>query len=117
MKTKKICKNLNQNTKICALMGYPDDAGQYCEVRMNCVSLNTLPKDVIKNVRSGHDITLQILPKCEIVVFAKSPQIMDQYVATMGENHIKDMFEAMSKYNNPEDGPLWATCNLEDMMV
>ena len=116
MKTR-INKKFNERAKICAIRGYFDKTGRYCEVRVNNILLNTLPKEAIKEVSSGYDITIQILPKRKIAVFAKSPQIMDQYVAEMGENHIKDMFGAMSKYNNPDDGPLWATYNLENLMV
>ena len=116
MTTKKIYKILNQNTKICAWMGYLDKTGRYVEVRENRVAINILPKDVIKKVSSEHDIALQVFPKYEIVAFAKSPQIMDQYVEVMGENHLKDMFETMSRYNNPEDGPLWTTFDLDNLM-
>ena len=93
MKTKPICKNLNQNNKICVLMGYLEEAGRYCEVRVNRVSHNNLPKNAIKKMSLGHDIAIQVVPNHEIVVFAKNPRVLDLYVEVMGENHIRHIFE------------------------
>jgi len=109
MKAKINHTKLNRNTKLCALMGYFDENGQYCETYVDEVALADLPKDAIGEVGAGHDITIQILPKRDIVVFAKNPRDMDKYQDLMGANYIKEMLDAFSKYNKPEDGRFWAT--------
>jgi hypothetical protein len=90
-------------------MGYFDENGRYCEVRNDKVFLKNLPETAIRKVMEGHDILIQVLPKIDIVVFAKNAHDLERYLETMGTDHVKDLLVAMSKYNNPEDGSQWAT--------
>lgn len=97
------------NTKLCTWMGYFDENGRYCEVRNDKVFLKNLPETAIRKVMEGHDILIQVLPKIDIVVFAKNAHDLERYLETMGTDHVKDLLVAMSKYGNPEDGSQWAT--------
>ena len=116
MKAKINHTKLNRNTKLCALMGYFDEKGQYCETYVDEVVLADLPKDAIREVGAGHDITIQILPRCDIVVFAKTVHDMDKYKELMGADCIKGLLDAFSKYNNPEDGRLWLTYDFSTLI-
>lgn len=109
MKVKINCHKNDHNTKLCALMGCFDETGRYCEVGIDDVRLGDLPQCEIKKVREGHDVLIRILPKTDIIVFARSADDLIDYLETMGANHVKDLLVAMSKYNNPEDGSLWTT--------
>lgn len=89
--------------------GYYDKNDQYHEKYADNVVLNNLPKEVTGAMSSGRDIIIQILPKRYITLFSKNSKVMYQYVEAMGKDHIKGLLDAMSQYNNPEDGSLWAT--------
>lgn len=109
MKTKFKRIKTNDTAKLCAWMGYFDENGRYCEVRNDKVFLKNLPETAIEKVMEGHDILIQVLPKIDIVVLAKNAHDLEWYLDTMGADHVRDLLVAMSKYNNPEDGSLWAT--------
>lgn len=113
MKKKTTIKNHRVQRKFYTMLGYYDQNGQYHEQCVDNVVLDNLPKDVIKEVSAGHDITIQILPKSDIVIFAKSAEDMDKYLDTMEENHIEGMLAAFSKYNDPSIGRIWTTYDFD----
>ena len=109
MKVKINNRKLARNAKICAWMGFFDENGQYCEARTDNVVLGNLPEETIREVRAGHDITIHVLPKSEIIAFAKNAHDMDKYVEAMGKEDLLNVLMAWSEYDNPEGISLWGT--------
>lgn len=109
MKVKIKHHKINRSTMLCAYLGYFDEDGSYCEVRCDEVILEKLPPETIEKVREGHDITIHIVPNYEVVVLAKNARDIDKYLEVQGAEHLMELLEALSMYNNPEDGSLWAT--------
>ena len=106
-------KKLDRNLKLIALIGRVDESGRYSETYVENVVLGSLPKEAIRQVRTGHDITIQVVPKHDIAILAKSPQDIQRYVESMGENHTRELLYALSKYNDPEDGIFWTVYDFE----
>ena len=113
MKKKTTIKKNRGQRKLYVVMGSYDQNGQYHERRKDNVVLNNLPKDVIREVSAGHDITIQLLPKCGITVFAKSAKDMAKYLDSMGANQVEVILEAFSKYNDPDIGWIWGTYDFD----
>lgn len=113
MKKKTNIKKYRGQRKVCTVLGYYDQTGQYHEHCVDKVVLDNLPEDVIREVSAEHDITIQILPKVDIVVFAKNAKVMAKYLDSLEENYIEGMLAAFSKYNDPDGGRIWATYDLD----
>lgn len=109
MKEKINNRKLDRNAKICAWLGYFDEEGRYYEARSDEVVLGNLPEETIREVRAGHDITIHVLPKSEIIAFAKDVHDMDKYIETMGKDDLLNMLMAWSECDNPEGVSLWGT--------
>ena len=105
---------VSNNATYYVVIGLMDENGKYNETYREDVVLRDLPRDAVNILRQGHDVSLHIVPKSEIVVFLKSRNILDQYLAEMksGPEYFEGLLTALSKYDNP---PVWGTYNLGDV--
>ena len=67
---------LNRYTTVCTVIGYYDENTEYKERTFEDLPIKELSKRVSKNIYLDHDVTVQIAPKKEIRVFAKSMEEM-----------------------------------------
>jgi hypothetical protein len=107
----------NRNTTVYAIVGYYDGNGIYHEENLGNLSIKTLPTRVARNIYPEHDITIQIAPKEEVRMFAKSMSIIESFNSLHSNDEgIKGMFDAFSKYNGPyENGDyIWTTTDIEE---
>lgn len=103
------CIKSTRNAKYYAWMGCFDVNGRYYEQYVEEVVLSNLPESMLRDADFGHDITVQILPKSDIIIFAKNAHDMDKYKEIMGADCAKEMLDAFSKYNDPKNGRFWLT--------
>ena len=105
---------VSNNATYYVVIGLIDENGKYNETYREDVVLRDLPRDAVNILRQGHDVSLHVVPKSEIVVFLKSRNILDQYLAEMksGPEYFEGLLTALSKYDNP---PVWGTYNLGDV--
>lgn len=112
MKVKINSNNIYKDTKLFVLGAYIDEDGCYREVLFKELEPDFFPEGVIKKISWKHDITMHIVPKYSIIVFARSMEDIDEYIKINGKQYIKTMFDLYYGYNLPEDYGLWAYYNL-----
>ncbi len=107
----------NRNKAVYVVVGYYDESGIYHEETLDNFAIKALPTGIAKNIYPEHDITIQIAPKEEIRVFARSVSVLENYKHIGGkEDRIKGLFDAFSKHNDPyENGDyIWSTVDIEE---
>ena len=89
----------------CMLVGYYDEKGEYCEMIGEDLELKNIDESISKNIFLNYDITMHIVPRIEVRVFAKSIKDFETLLKVEGDpNHIKGIFDAFSKHNESVNG-------------
>lgn len=110
MKSRTNYTNFNKATTLCVLMGYYDDTDQYCETCVEDIAFDKLPAYVMREVSSGDDVSILIVPREGIFVFAKKTD-MDKYTKTFEAGHVKSLLDSFSNLIIPDEDNLWARYN------
>lgn len=110
MKTRTKNSTFHRATTICVLMGYYNDTNQYCETYTEDINLDRLPEYVIREVSWGDDVSIMIVPREGIFVFAERDD-MDRYKVTFEAGHVKGLLDAFSNLIIPDGSNLWARYN------
>lgn len=108
--------NFNRNTTVYVVVGYYDESGVYHEEALGNFAIKELPTKMARNIYPDHDITMQIAPKEEVRIFAKSISILESFKNLHNDNGgIKGMFDSFSEYiGHSENGEyIWTTFDIE----
>ena len=93
---------IKKNDKFYTWAGYFDENDNYCELYGKEILANRLDEAAIKELSVGHDITIALAPKLELVAFAKYKHDIDRFREEVGDDHVKLLLETFSKYNDPD---------------
>ena len=95
-----------KGTDLYTWMGWFDEDDNYIEKYGISIARSKLPQDALSMMREKHDITIKLVPSCEVVVFARNDRALNTYKETMGEGYLKSLLESFSKYGNAGEA-LW----------
>ena len=94
---------LNYNKKICVLVGWYDQHGEYIEMVRENLAIKDIDKSISRNIDLKRDITIHIAPQEEIAVFAKTMEVLNEYIEleknTGGVKRLLDAFGKNPKGN------------------
>jgi hypothetical protein len=94
---------LKSNKKICAMVGWYDEHGDYTEMVSENIALKDIDESVARNIDLKHDITIHIAPQEEIAVFARTMKVLNEYIErennTGGVRRLLDAFGMNPKGN------------------
>ena len=94
---------LNSNKKICALVGWYDDQGNYIEKTRENIAIKDIDVSISRNIDLKRDITIHIAPQEEIAVFARTMRVLNEYLEqednTGGVKRLLDAFGKNPKGN------------------
>ena len=81
MKTRN-SNGFNRKTKVCVMIGFYDNEGEYCERLKEDIELRELPEKVIERVNFRYDITT-LYSNAHVLVIAKTKQKIEDYKTQM----------------------------------
>lgn len=91
----------NINTKICVLVGWYDEHGNYTESTRENIAIKDIDKSISRNIDLKHDITIHIAPQEEIAVFARTVKVLNEYIERENSTGgVKSLLDAFGK--NPK---------------
>jgi hypothetical protein len=105
---------LNSNKKICALVGWYDEHGDYVEKIRENIALKDIDKSISKNIDLKHDITIHIAPREEIAVFARTMKALNEYIE-QEENTggVRGLLDAFGKNPKGNGDYIYTSFNLD----
>ena len=108
--------NYNRDTTVCAVIGGYNENGAYEEVTLENVKLKEFDRVISKNIYLDHDLSIQIAPRIQVRVFAKSMEAIEMYLEISNNpDQIKGLFDALSKHNKFDAADyIWTTVDLEE---
>lgn len=110
---KKYKKSKNKQA-VYSVAGFYDVVGGYHEIGSE-LEFKTIPKSISKNINMYHDITIQVAPRDEIRVFAKSKEAIDELLKIENDpKYFKGLFDCFSKYNERSNDYIVTTFDLEE---
>ena len=75
-----------KNIRICSVVRFYDEEGNYSEQRYDNVSYEDFPKDTLKDIISGEVICVQITPNVEAYYFEKPKDWPENWTQLGGDN-------------------------------
>lgn len=92
---------LNSKMKVCVLVGWYDENGNYTENTLENIAIEDIDKSISRNIDYRHDVTIHIAPQEEVRVFARTMSVLNEYIEReRSSGGVRSLFNAFG--NSPK---------------